>query len=217
MDALIDQLPAALGVLIGSVATFLATSAMSRTQWRRQQQARWAEVQIAAYTDHAQALKIMTSLARRVVAHRGVDEVADPLSPEVGIPQISTAEELRSAKWESVLMVGDPEVIEAAQRWKQCVWRLEWFARGRLNGPNSWQQALTDAGDAKHAFYQTVRRSLSTPGGSLRRFKLAPWISANLEDQQSPSGAVLSDELPVIQPIEPERGQQAKVGHVMPN
>jgi hypothetical protein len=119
----------------------------------------------------------MTDLARRVAAHRGIDHVADPLSPDVGVPKITASEENRSAKWETILVVGDPAVIEAGQRWKQSVWRLEWFARGRLRGQSEWDRSLRQAGDAKHAFYQVVRKSLGSPGGALRRFELTPWIA----------------------------------------
>lgn len=95
----------------------------------------------------------MTDLARRIAAYGDIDGVADPLSPDVGLPQLSAAEQDRSAKWESVLMVGDPAVIEAGQRWKQCVWRLEWLARNRSDVGLDWASALSQVGDAKHGFY----------------------------------------------------------------
>ncbi|MEU1746613.1 hypothetical protein ACWD8I_03625 [Micromonospora arida] len=195
VDTLLGQIPTIVGVLIGSIATYLATSATSKVQWRRETQARWTQMQISAYTDHAHALKNMTDLARRIAAYGDIDGVADPLSPDVGLPQLSAAEQDRSAKWESVLMVGDPAVIEAGQKWKQCVWRLEWLARSRSDVGLDWASALSQVGDAKHGFYQAVRRSIGTPGGSLRRFGLAPWIGAMKESRATVSSSALTDEV----------------------
>jgi hypothetical protein len=191
----LDQLPTIIGVLVGSTATYLATSAAGRAQWQRQRQAHWNALQVAAYTDHAHAVKKMTEIARAVAAHLGLEDLAEPLSPEVGIPQLVAAELDRSAKWESVLMVGDAAVVEAGQRWKQCVWRLEWFARGRLSGRGDWDLALTQAGDAKHEFYEAVRRSIGTPGGPLPRFRRSPWISTELAARDSPTNSPASDEI----------------------
>lgn len=138
-------------------------------------------MQLAAYTDHAHAVKKMTDLARAVAAHQGWDDLADPLAPETGVPRLTAAEQERSAKWEAVLLVGDPEVVDAGQKWKECVWRLEWFARGRLSGRQEWRDALTATGDAKHAYYNVVRRSIGAPGGDLPRVARAPWMAGDLE------------------------------------
>ncbi|XVV08286.1 hypothetical protein ACQP2X_25920 [Actinoplanes sp. CA-131856] len=193
MDAIFDQLPAMIGVLVGSVATFLGTSAVGRAQWRRERQARWTTMQLAAYTEHAHAVKKMTDLARAVAAHQGWDDLADPLAPEIGVPRLVAAELDRSAKWETVLLVGDPAVVEAGQKWKECVWRLEWFARGRLSGHADWAEALTATGDAKHEYYNVVRQSIGTPGGDLNRVGRAPWIDKELSPAPA-TNALASDD-----------------------
>jgi hypothetical protein len=195
MSNLLDQLPTIIGVLVGSTATYFATSAVGRAQWQRQRQAHWNALQVAAYSDHAHALKKMTDIARAIAAHRGLDDLAEPLPPEVGISQLVAAELDRSAKWESVLMVGDSAVVEAGQRWKQCVWRLEWFARGRLDGRSEWDHALAQAGDSKHEFYEAVRRSIGTPGGPLPRFRRSPWISTELATRDVPANPLTSSEV----------------------
>ncbi|MEV6596595.1 hypothetical protein AB0M36_06950 [Actinoplanes sp. NPDC051346] len=56
MSALTDQLPALLGVLLGTSGTILATGIADRSRWQRQQAARWDERRLQAYVEFANAV-----------------------------------------------------------------------------------------------------------------------------------------------------------------
>jgi hypothetical protein len=56
MQALLQQLPTLVGVLVGAAATYVATSTAERSRWRRQQSVRWDIHRYEAYAEYAHAL-----------------------------------------------------------------------------------------------------------------------------------------------------------------
>lgn len=47
----------------------------------------------------------------------------------------------------------------------QTVWRLEWFAAGRLTAADQWEPSLRDTELARDRFYECARRDLGVQGG----------------------------------------------------
>lgn len=76
MQSLVQQLPALIGVLLGALATYAATSATERARWRRTQSIRWDDKRLAAYADYASAVKKLSSLSVRLAAYRGIHQTS---------------------------------------------------------------------------------------------------------------------------------------------
>lgn len=163
MQALLQQLPALIGVLVGAMATFVATVLTERGRWRRTQAVRWDERRLAAYVEYAHVLKKAISLAVRVAAHRGVHPDGDRLAPEMGLPELAVAEEERTMKWEAVLLLGTDRTVVAARAWHHSVFRLTRVATGAVDAP--WAEAVAEVSQARRLFYEAAKRDIGIPVG----------------------------------------------------
>jgi hypothetical protein len=164
MSEVAQELPALLGVVIGALATYLATAAAERARWRRDQAVRWDAKRMEAYADYGRAVKRLTDLAMRIAVARGATITnftgREPLEPTEGLPALAQAEIERGSIWESVLMLGSPEVVSAARRWHEAVWRLDSLARNNQSQTSEWDEAFRVAGSARADFYLSVRMDL---------------------------------------------------------
>jgi hypothetical protein len=68
MTPFLDQLPALLGVLLGSTATFGVTVLYERRKWRREHSVRWFERRATAYMEYAHAIKKVVWVAAQLAA-----------------------------------------------------------------------------------------------------------------------------------------------------
>jgi hypothetical protein len=164
MNNLLQQLPALVGVVIGAVASFLAGNASERARWRRRQTTRWDKRRLEAYTDYAYAVKDQIHLATRIAAHLKLNETLQPLDPAEGLELLQAANQTRSVKWETLLLLGTPAAVAAARRWHVSAWRLQDFALGKRTGRDAWNEAFAESGTARHSFYETARRDLGVSG-----------------------------------------------------
>jgi hypothetical protein len=165
MSVLSQVLPL-VGVLIGALATFAFALMTERTKWKRTQATRWDEKRLTTYMEYASALKKMLAISNRMAATRGVaTATAEPIPLEEGHQLLAAAEADRSAKWETVQLLGDPPTVAAARSWHEAVWELEWFARGRLTGDEEFELAYRKAGAARTAYYTAARADLGVSSG----------------------------------------------------
>ncbi len=126
-----------------------------------------------AYAEYGDAVKKVTHLASRITAGRGFPHSVESLAPDAGaIEALSDAGGERARAWEPVLLLGDPETVTAARAWHQAVWRLEWFATGRLTAADQWEPALRDTEVTRDRFYDCARRDLGVKGGAV---PTPPW------------------------------------------
>ena len=160
MVQFLQQLPALAGVVVGALASYLATSAAERARWRRSQSVRWDERRVDAYADFSHALKRCLMLSQRIAASSGYASAAQPIEPAVGLDLLAKAEEGRASQWERVLLLGDAATIEAAREWLVEGWRMEWFARGLLTGEAGWLDACESGKACRQRFYDAARRDL---------------------------------------------------------
>ena len=180
----LNQLPALLGVIVGAMASYLAASRIERSRWRREMTTRWDERRLAAYAEYMNAVKEVQRLASRVAAARGFDDQAEALDPAEGLPQLAGADATRATTYETLVLLGDAETIAKAQALHRQVWRLEWFARGRLQGHSAaWEHAFADYKDARADFYHAARRSLGVVGGPVPRGEWPPAWQADQPNQ----------------------------------
>ncbi|MEU7753729.1 hypothetical protein [Micromonospora sp. NPDC049171] len=181
------QLPALVGLLIGALATYVATAAQERGRWRRQQAARWDERRITAYSDYAHAVKKVISIAVRLAAKRGVYEDDLWFGGEVNEADLLMAEEERTTRWEAVLMLGDDAVVAAARQWHQVTFRLMRLALGQPSDL-TWNEAVRATGQARGRFYTAARRDLGVKfdeSSAPYEWQMSKWLIERPEDKNT--------------------------------
>jgi hypothetical protein len=162
--SILDQLPALIGVVIGAVGSYAASSRTDKLRWQRSRAERWDEKRFEIYANYSNALKHQIRIAQRIGAARGFEDVVDPLDPAEGLELLAAAESHRAAEWESVLLVGDAETIQSAREWHEAVWNVELYARGLRDDSDGWKSATKHMSNARDAFYACARRDLGIKG-----------------------------------------------------
>ncbi|MEU6346562.1 hypothetical protein ABZ883_37080 [Streptomyces sp. NPDC046977] len=161
---LLDQLPALIGVVVGSVGSYATQSLTERRKWTRNREERWDDKRFETYGRYANVLKAQLRVAQRISAGVGFADVADPLEPAEGWQLLAEAESQRATQWESVLLVGHAETIAAARRWHETIWNIELLVREGTIDPEKWTMAHHLASAARDDFYTSARRDLGIAG-----------------------------------------------------
>ncbi|MFF5029937.1 hypothetical protein ACWCPJ_36320 [Streptomyces collinus] len=174
MSTFVQQLPALIGVVIGALGSYLASTRGDHARFRREQAARWEERRLEAYTTYARSLKKSVTLAYRIAAHLGNDPHPHPLAPEEAAPQLADAADARDPAGEALLMLGSPEVVEKAREWVVVVMDMEAFLRDRTHSPETWSNMLMRQRSARDGYYAAVRRDLTLPPGHSADWQLVP-------------------------------------------
>lgn len=162
--ALVDQLPALVGVVVGSLGSYAVQSLTERRRWKRQREERWDEKRFETYGRYANALKAQLRVGQRIGASLGFADVADPLQPADGLLLLADAESHHATEWESVLLVGDAATIAAARRWHETIWTIELLVREGPVDAQMWTKAHRLASAARDAFYKSARHDLGIAG-----------------------------------------------------
>ena len=164
-----------------------------RTRWRRGRDERWDAARMQAYAEFGNAVKEVFHLATRIAKGRGMPYSAEPLNPGMeAMSALNDAESRRARAWESVLLLGDPETVEAGRTWWHEVWRFVWFARGWLTDTEQWEDAIAESDPARQRFYECARRDLGVKGTAAAIGPPEPrWLS-NAEAAMHPDNG-LSD------------------------
>lgn len=157
------QLAPLLGVVVGAVLSYVVTARVERAKWNRERAARWDSARMEAYAAYANIIKQYTQVATRIAASVGLGSSEKPLSPDEGLSKLAELEVQRGTRWEAVLLLGDADTIAAARGWHECVWKLEWFATGRLRSEVTWKEMWEEATRDRARFYECARRSLEIP------------------------------------------------------
>lgn len=174
MGTLVDQLPALIGVVVGTVGTVLATAVSDRTRWRHDRDARWEEKRMDAYSRYAVALKDIHNLSYRVTS------ASDPLDRQRALSRLADADVVRTREWEAVLLVGDGATLRAAREWREAIRRVSEIAFDGGRDDADWAPRLHEANRARDSFYLAARQSLSLPGAEVAQ---ADWLSRRPEDR----------------------------------
>ncbi|RIV41599.1 hypothetical protein [Micromonospora radicis] len=169
MGSIVAQLPALIGVLVGTVGTIVATTLADRARWRRRQTVRWDERRLDAYAEFARVLKEVHTIASRLIGGY--------LDPDQELAALTEASFRHTIAWENVLLLGDAPTVAAARHWRDTVWEVERLARQRATG--SGPRATDDlpgllhrANEARDQFYAAARAGLEVGGGSVAQATL---------------------------------------------
>lgn len=164
-----SQLLVLAGVIVGALASYLTTAATERARWKRTLDSRWDDRRVEAYASYGRAVKDIITLSSRIYGGRGIAVNPEELSPtQESLELLASADIKRAAAWETVLLLGHPETVIAARNWHESVWRLEWWARGRITGEHEdWEKARSEVNRARSLFYESARKDLQVRGGTL--------------------------------------------------
>lgn len=167
MNPIVAQVLTIAGVLLGSAATFVVTSATERARWRRAQSARWDDKRLAAYSEYANAVKHMVRLCRRIAETKRLLSTGQPIDLDSAFVDLAEGETRRAAQWETVLLLGEPSTIAAARAWSEQVWQLEHILRADQPDASSFVEAYRQAMRLRNEFYAHARMDLDITSGPL--------------------------------------------------
>lgn len=166
VNAFLDQLPALIGVAVGTLGTILATSVSDRSKWTRAQAVRWDERRVDAYATFARTVKEMHLVAMRLTR--------SPATEPADLHELNEADNECSKAWEGVLLLGDAGTVDAARDWREAAYQLVSAARGRASADFDRDSALYRADEGRDRFYAAARTSLAVGGGAVAQ---APWLT----------------------------------------
>ena len=177
LNELIRQLPALIGVVLGALTSYLATSASERRRWRREQYVRWDDRRVTVYAEYADSLKRKAYGFLRVAAANGLNVNAQPFHGKAGKDQyLREVEVERSSRWEKVLLLGDKAVIYAAQEYTESIFSPGAIAESDAVDEGRWLHAVQEMGRARGSFYNEIRHDLEIKSGNLEEDPMLSWI-----------------------------------------
>jgi hypothetical protein len=180
VSTFLNQLPALVGVALGTLGTILATTVADRARWTRSQSVRWDERRLEAYADYARALKEIHGLALRMtVVHRRRRHLP-AIDRETAQDLLAQADIRCSIAWEGVLLVGDEATVTAAREWHAAVRAVEVRARAEPFDAEGFEPAVRLADEGRDRFYVAARRGLSVGGGDVAQ---TSWLDARRTTQ----------------------------------
>ncbi len=179
------QLITLLGVVIGGLGSFISTRVLDRNRWHREQVLRWENKRLECYTEFAAALMRYINIGYRLSAGLGLPAGVQGLHAESALPSLGAAEEEVSVKWESMLMLADQDVLEAAQQWRREAWTLDGFARGLRTGDEEFLLATRSRRAAREQYYTAARADLGVITG--KGMGMEPIARQPARDESAPT------------------------------
>lgn len=161
------QLLTLVAVALGAFASYTSTRMIDRSRWQREEALRWDVKRPEAYSDFASALVTFGNIAWRISAAHGLAAGVHLLDPEVGLLDLAAAESEANVQWQKILLLGSPDVIAAAHKWREEAWHLEWFARRLRSDSKELTKATRDRREARKRFYSVARVDLGVITGNL--------------------------------------------------
>lgn len=161
------QIITLLAVALGALASFVSTRAIERSRWRREEMLRWDTKRLECYSDFSAAMIRFITVGDRIAAGLGLPAVVEPLDRKSGLPALASAEADLSLYWTQLLILGSPEVVTAAQDWRNQAWLAESFALGHQSGAIEFEAVLQSRREARGRFYGTVRADLGVTSGDI--------------------------------------------------
>ena len=182
MSGTLQQVLPLLGVIIGALASYLAGAATERARWRREQSSRWDEQRAQAYAQYGYAVKNVYVHCRRIIEMRNQGSKGNAPKLDDAFAQLGVLTDERTARWESVLLLGDPATIAAARTWHRRVWHVELFARGERDDVEELNTVHDQVIQDRDRFYAAARRDLGITSGDIPYG--GPWQAPAIDGSQ---------------------------------
>jgi hypothetical protein len=127
-----------------------------------------------SYARYGDAIKKVYVQCLRIANNcRGLGRRSEEMDYDQAIAELQQLTDQRTALWESVLLLGDPETIAAGRAWHRTVWQVERFARGIRTQADAWQPLLDEIEALRVAFYKAARKDLGIESGDVPA--AGPW------------------------------------------
>ena len=165
--SVVQQLPALIGVAVGAIASYLVATATERRRWQRQQSTRWDVKRAEAYVDYGNAVKNVSYKCGSIGNFRGLGWVYEKIDENDALSELGRLASERSAKWETLLLLGDVETLRAAREWHRLVGELQRFILDNQTDAGEWKALVLQADAARSRFYGAARRDLGIRGEPL--------------------------------------------------
>ncbi|MEU8264074.1 hypothetical protein AB0C02_26055 [Micromonospora sp. NPDC048999] len=163
--SLLAQVPALVGVLVGTVGTMVATTVGERARWRRGQTVRWDERRLDAYVDFTRAVKEIHAVATQMLGDHRPGARRPSLDRDEGLARLDEADVRHTLTWEAMLLLGDEGTVRAASEWRDAVRDIEGAARALPSPPIGLPELIRRADQGRDDFYRAARGSLGVRGG----------------------------------------------------
>jgi hypothetical protein len=167
VSSIVEELPALIGVIVGASTSYLIGAATDRAGWRRRQSTRWDETRAQAYAEYARAVKGVYVQSLRIANSRRLSPKPDTKDYVAALAELGRLADERTAKWELVLLLGDPETVSAGRVWHRRVWQIEPFARGERADAHEYAALLAEIDTDRARFYRAARRDLGIRSGDV--------------------------------------------------
>jgi len=167
MASVVQQLPALIGVVVGAFASYVVATAMERRRWQRQQSTRWDIKRAEAYVDYGNAVKNVFYKCGSIANSRGLGWVYEEIDENDALSELGRLASERSAKWESLLLLGDMATLLTAREWHRFVGEMQRFIRDNRTDVAEWKALFMQADAARTRFYGAARRDLGIGGEPL--------------------------------------------------
>jgi hypothetical protein len=164
--SIVGPLLALAGVLLGAVLSYVFSLQGERRRERWALNREWRERRLQTYGTYVSDIKRMKSIAARIAAGVGLDDQAPPLARDAGKDVLAEANMARGNSFETLALMADRELVEAARVLNRAIARLEWFARGLLDDTDveGWHVAKRDYYAALNNFHEFARHELGVTG-----------------------------------------------------
>jgi hypothetical protein len=177
MSGLTEQLPALVGVIVGTMGAIFATWFADQTRWRRQQRARWDERRLQALSEYANTLKEMHSCALTILGQDLFGRTPKGRSRDDLLADLHETDSRRTKMWESVLLLADAQTLTASRDWQVAVGKVFTL----IDSPATTRLEAVDAIDqvnkCRDAFYIAARASIGVTSAFAPQ---ADWLSRDL-------------------------------------
>jgi hypothetical protein len=185
MTTLVEQLPALLGVLVGTGGAILATGIADRNRWQRQQTARWDERRLQAYVEFANAVKEVSTYGLRIAELENPNFPRPRVPREEALARMEDADVRRTKAWESVLLLGDEGTITAGRDWREAVTEIMYLGLGVTTAGFDLADSVRRADIGRDRYYVAARASLGIRGGAPPQ---SDWLAKRFGDQWRQQG-----------------------------
>ncbi|MGW7042401.1 hypothetical protein ACWGDT_06720 [Streptomyces avermitilis] len=152
-----SQIITLVGVLLGAVTSFFATSLAERVRFRQTMATRWDERKLDTYIEYVSCVKDANRAARQAVeAHERGEDGSEPLSA------MEAAEARRSVLFEGLVLLGDDAASEAAMTVNERLWAILKCARNPSDSSAADRQDLsTSLIEALNTLHKAARSDLA--------------------------------------------------------
>jgi hypothetical protein len=150
-----------IGVVSGGAVTYFATAMTERTQWKRAFSARWDAQRLEAYKEYTLSVRKMVAIMNGMAVDKGLLDGPVPIDSQAGRPDLGEVDRRRAESFETVLLLGDEDAIEAGHKLHATIWQLSDYILGNKEvDREKWECAYERYRVARSNFYRSARVSL---------------------------------------------------------